>query len=298
MFAFFLLLIGNAGPAVALTQDQQQLVDEKADVILTTATDLIGRAVYGYYNVNVTPMQMGCGGFVYYVFLQNGIDLGTLNNNTQSKLGEYVPKSELKKGDLVFFDANLTDQNPTTHVGIYYGDNKIIHMANEELDIVISDLSGYYYTKNYYTARRVIPTYLFPQKITPSGSIVEFAESLTGVAKYGFTYNEERLLFNSPEFVYYVYKENGVDLGTKYAYQQARLGQPVSMKELQPGDLLFFAITPGGYITSRSLVGIYCGNNEFVICAYINPKTGEGVVKGNLSDVNYSSKFVTARRIL
>ncbi|WP_161823245.1 C40 family peptidase [Sporotomaculum syntrophicum] len=296
MFAF-LLLIGNAGPAAALTQDQQRLVDEKADAILTTAKDLIGQAVYGYYNVNVTPMRMGCGGYVYYVFLQNGIDLGTLNNNIQSELGEYVAKNDLQKGDLVFFDANKTDQNPTTHVGIYYGNNKIIHMASEELDIVISDLSGSYYTKNYYTARRVIPTYLLPQNSTPAGSIVETAESLMGIAKYG-SYNETKLTFNSPEFVYYVCKENGVDLGTKYSNQQARLGQPVSKDKLQPGDLLFFAITPGGNITSRSLVGIYSGSNEFVVCSYINPKTGEGVVKGNLSDAKYSSKFVTARRVL
>lgn len=295
MFAF-LILMGSAGPVSALTQAQQRIVDEKTDAILDTATDLIGQAVYGYYNVNVTPMRMGCGGYVYYVFLQNGIDLGTLNNNLQSELGEYVAKSDLQKGDLVFFDANKTDQNPTTHVGIYYGNNKIIHMASEELDIVISDLSGSYYTKNYYTSRRVIPAYVLPQNNTPAGSIVETAESLMGVTKYG-SYNETKLTFNSPEFVYYVCRENGVDLGTKYSNRQARLGQSVSKDKLQSGDLLFFAITPGGNITSRSLVGIYCGNNEFIVCTYIDPKTKEGVVKGNLTDAKYSSMFVTARRI-
>jgi cell wall-associated NlpC family hydrolase len=48
----------------------------------------------------------------------------------------------VKKGDLVFFDANPSNSDPTDHLGIYIGDNKIIHMANPELNITISDLGS------------------------------------------------------------------------------------------------------------------------------------------------------------
>ena len=59
-------------------------------------------------------------------------------------------------GDLIIFkNQSLT---AIGHVGIYIGDNKIIHASEPGVGVVITDMnaSGYNYNKRYVTARRII----------------------------------------------------------------------------------------------------------------------------------------------
>jgi peptidoglycan DL-endopeptidase CwlO len=62
------------------------------------------------------------------------------------------------------------------------------------------------------------------------------------------------------------------------------MGTPVSIDQLQPGDLVFF--------TGASHVGIYIGGGQFIHA----PHTGDVVKISSLSGY-YSSAFYTARRI-
>ncbi len=290
IFTFCMLLVGGPGTAEALTSYQQQLVDRKADSIVDTAASLIGKATYNNSVYKDTyPYEFGCGGFVYYVFLQNGIDLHTRNNNHMIELGTYVPKSELKKGDLVLFDSNLNDKAPSTHVAIYYGDNKVIHMADTRLNVVISDLNDPYYKTYYATARRVIPGYMSFGAKTRADEVVEFAERLIGVAKFGYPTNENTLTFTSPAFVRYIYKQFGFDIGM-YAKDQVLVGQYVPKEKLQRGDLVFFSTeaNPG----KVALVGVYAGNLQVVICA-----SQAGANKVLLAYDFYKANYVTARRL-
>lgn len=125
----------------------------KADAIVQTALDLVGRAQYGSYSES--RLTFDCSGFVYYVFKKNGIDLKTRDDDKQVKLGRYVAKRDLQKGDLVFFNANPSDRSDVTHVGIYIGDGKIVHSANSRSDVTITSLDSSWYTKYYKNARRV-----------------------------------------------------------------------------------------------------------------------------------------------
>ena len=289
--------LGASGATTAITATtatDPSLIDQKADRIVNTAIDLIGKATYSSTVYKDTyPYQFGCAGFTYFVFKQNGIDMATRSTLRQSLLGEYVPKDQLKKGDLVFFDSNPNDSYPVTHVGIYIGDNKIVHMADPRNNVIISDLDSKSYYRDYYkTARRIIPSYMPTSQLTAGDKIVASAEELMGKVQFGSPYNESTLTFNSPEFIYYIYKMNGFNLPTKMATEMAALGDYVPKDQLQKGDLVFFSTEANS--SKISLVAIYTGNSQIII----NAGSSTDVVKRLLTNDYYQSHYVTARRIL
>lgn len=121
----------------------------KADAIIATAKKYIG---VPYLWGGTTPKGFDCSGFVQYVFRAHGIQLNR-TCVTQYTQGTYVSKSNLKPGDLVFFQN--TYKAGISHVGIYIGNNQFIQSSSSK-GIVISSLSNSYYIKHYYGARRVL----------------------------------------------------------------------------------------------------------------------------------------------
>lgn len=84
----------------------------------------------------------------------------------------------------------------------------------------------------------------------------------------------------------YVYSHAaGVKLG-RTTYDQVKQGTTISLKNLQPGDLLFWGSASAPYH-----VGIYVGNNQYIHAA----TPGQGVIKQTLSSYFYPS---VAKRIL
>ncbi|MCA1057183.1 NlpC/P60 family protein [Rossellomorea aquimaris] len=279
--------------SIAATAPQQTEVEMKADDIISTAKSLIGTATYERYVYN-PPYEFGCSGFIYYAFKENGIDLATRDTNVQAQLGEYVPKDELQKGDLVFFDSNPNDDDPVTHNGIYIGNNKIIHMADEENDILISDLDGKdYYQNNYKTARRVLPSFMYNEAPSSTAEkVVQIAEGLIGKASYGSPYNEGTLTFNGAGMTYYTFKQVGIDLESKTAIEQSKLGEPVKREDLKKGDLVFLSNNSSdGKIVH---VGIYAGNDQIIHAA----GSDSGVKKSVILNGYYDEHYVTARRVI
>lgn len=101
-----------------------------------------------------SPKGFDCSGFVYYVYKHFGITLERASAE-QAKQGTKVSKSNLKVGDLVFFDTN-GGKNGINHVGIYIGDGKFIHAESERKGVTITELSESYYSRSYMTARRML----------------------------------------------------------------------------------------------------------------------------------------------
>ena len=93
-----------------------------------------------------------CSGYTSYVYAQVGISLPH-SAKSQSSYGTYIARENLQPGDLVFLSNNKT--NGIGHVGIYIGDNKIIHAESSRYyKITINELTGWY-ANHYITARRV-----------------------------------------------------------------------------------------------------------------------------------------------
>lgn len=94
-----------------------------------------------------------CSSFTQYVYKKNGISLPR-SSVQQSKVGKYVPRSQLQPGDLIFSDTNKDGK--INHVSIYMGNNKLLHTYKVGVGVTISNFSGSTWDKTYVTARRVL----------------------------------------------------------------------------------------------------------------------------------------------
>ncbi len=94
-----------------------------------------------------------CSSFTKFVYKNIGIDIPRTSLR-QSKFGKYVKRSELKKGDLIFFDTSKKRKGYVNHVGIYLGDNKFIHASSAKKKVVITSLDKNFYSNRYKGARR------------------------------------------------------------------------------------------------------------------------------------------------
>jgi len=137
VFSLVLFLSIGAGSVFAA----ESKLDETVDGLIGTPYKFAGTTTNGF----------DCSGFTSYVFEQFGIDLPH-SSKSQDQEGYWVDKSDLRKGDLVFFN---TDGKGISHVGIYLGDGEFIHSATNH-GVVKNKLSESYYAKRYVSARRVL----------------------------------------------------------------------------------------------------------------------------------------------
>lgn len=121
---------------------------EKTDNIIKTAEKYLKTP---YKFGGETPKGFDCSGFVKFVYEKNGKKLPR-TADTQYKTGTTVERSRLKPGDLVFF---TTYAPGASHVGIYYGSGKFIHVSSSK-GVMISQLDETYWKPRYFGARRVI----------------------------------------------------------------------------------------------------------------------------------------------
>lgn len=94
-----------------------------------------------------------CSGLTLVVYRLNGLNLPR-SSRQQWKVGVPVKRSQLLKGDLVFFAT--AGKKRISHVGIYAGDGKFIHAPGRGKKIRTAFLSSRYYKSNYRGARRFI----------------------------------------------------------------------------------------------------------------------------------------------
>lgn len=80
------------------------------------------------------PNAFDCSGLVSWAYKKVGVSLPR-TSRAMSRVGTLVSRGELQPGDLVFF------YKPVSHVGIYIGDNKIVHASTRKSPVKISDMS-------------------------------------------------------------------------------------------------------------------------------------------------------------
>lgn len=96
--------------------------------------------------------------------------------------------------------------------------------------------------------------------------------------------------FDCSGFTKYVYGKYGYTLN-RISKDQASNGTYVSRANIQPGDLVFYSFDQNEII---SHVGIYLGNGKMIH----SPKTGDTVKITDVSTSYWTSRYVTARRII
>ena len=134
------------------TDSSTSTTSSSVNKVISLAKSLLGKSyVWGAQG----PSTFDCSGFTYYVFKNAAnITLPRVSQD-QSSHGTYVSKSNLKVGDLVFFDTNGANDGNVSHVGIYLGNNQFIHASSSKGKVVISEMSSYY-SGAYVNARRVL----------------------------------------------------------------------------------------------------------------------------------------------
>lgn len=106
----------------------ESISPETTEAIIAQAEKLLG---VPYLWGGMSAKGVDCSGLVRISHIMNGILLPR-NASQQIKCGERVPLDQLQRGDLVYFGTPATDDKPmrVTHVGIYLGNNKIIHSSH------------------------------------------------------------------------------------------------------------------------------------------------------------------------
>lgn len=123
--------------------------NKKIDKVISTVKAQVGKPyVYGAAG----PNSFDCSGLTYYSYKQVGIYLNR-SSRSQASNGTYVSKSNLKPGDLVFFNSGT---NTIRHVGMYVGNGKFVHSPSPGKSVKYENLNSSYYQKGYVTARRII----------------------------------------------------------------------------------------------------------------------------------------------
>ena len=102
-----------------------------------------------------TPYKFGgterdgvdCSGFVLRVYKDAlGISLPR-NSRAQREFCPWADVNTLYPGDLLFFSSD-TERDRVTHVGIFVGDNQMIH-ASTSRGVIMTDITTAYYKRNY-----------------------------------------------------------------------------------------------------------------------------------------------------
>ncbi|OYD06903.1 C40 family peptidase [Paludifilum halophilum] len=123
------------------------------DQLIQTGEKYMGTP-YKFGASSNTTKVFDCSSFTQRVFKENGVDLPR-SSRQQAKVGTTVSKSELQKGDLLFFKLRSSN-GEIGHVGIYAGDGKILHTWGPG-GVRYDDLSDGWLEWGYVKAKRVTP---------------------------------------------------------------------------------------------------------------------------------------------
>lgn len=280
MYSFFFkglltFLIATGLVLIPLSEQPKVEASTLGERAARLALDQVGQP-YRYGGISPST-GFATGGLVYYVYSQNGVELPK-TMTAQSRVGEFVSKSNLRPGDLVFFRSPTNSS--VSHVGIYVGSGKFVASAPQTNGVVIRSLSTSYYSDNYLGARRVTAT-------TKGEQIVETAEKYLGTPyRFGATGPNS---FDCSGLVQRVYAENGIRL-PRTAASQSTVGTLVAPSQLKAGDLIFFKDT---YKPGISHVGIYDGNGQ-IIHAWPN----RGVITTSINNSYLRAHYAGIKRIV
>ena len=127
----------------------EALDDEVFAAIIKEAEKYLG---YPYVWGGSSPStSFDCSGFVSWVINHSGLDVGRLGAQGLCNICTPVPSANVKPGDLVFFTGTY-DTPGVSHVGIYVGNNMMIHCGDP---ISYANLNSSYWQSHFYRYGRL-----------------------------------------------------------------------------------------------------------------------------------------------
>jgi len=134
--------------------------DERIEAVIAEGAKLLGTAYVfgavryhdgsGHLLKNFTTSEFDCSSLMQYIFYKGAHVNLQVNTRTQIYQGKTVTKSQLKRGDLMFFTNASRKNNKgierVGHVALYLGDNWILHTASDyaKIEQISSTRWGYF----------------------------------------------------------------------------------------------------------------------------------------------------------
>ena len=127
----------------------EALEDEVFAAMITEAEKYLGYPyVWGGSNPSTS---FDCSGFVSWVINHSGWNVGRLGAQGLCNICTLVSSASVKPGDLVFFEGTY-DTDGVSHVGIYVGNNMMIHCGDP---ISYTNLNSSYWQTHFYAYGRL-----------------------------------------------------------------------------------------------------------------------------------------------
>ena len=141
---------------LALLEPEQQVDLSRNTELKVDSIKELKKSAYGFLGTRYrfggsSRSGIDCSSFVQHVFKELEVTLPRTARE-QFEVGSAVAPGDLQKGDLIFF---ATYASYPSHVGIYLGNNKMIHASSRDRRVVISSLNTSYYRSRFLGAKRI-----------------------------------------------------------------------------------------------------------------------------------------------
>jgi cell wall-associated NlpC family hydrolase len=140
-------LMSSIGSRLSQARDD---VSTRASELVVRAMGLLG--VPYQFGGNDAQTGLDCSGLVRLVYEESLGKILPRRAAEQAAATDAIDRSELKPGDLVFFN---TMRRAFSHVGIYVGEGKFIHAPRSGAQVRIEDMRTSYWNTRFNGARRV-----------------------------------------------------------------------------------------------------------------------------------------------
>lgn len=125
------------------------------ETAISTGSSIVGNSPYkwggGRTSADIKNRLFDCSAFVHWAYASAGVNLGWSTSELVNQ-GRAVSASEMKRGDLVFFDTYKTNG----HVGIYLGNGTFLN-DNSSHGVSIDSMSNSYWKSHFSgVVRRVV----------------------------------------------------------------------------------------------------------------------------------------------
>ena len=104
--------------------------------------------------MNFDSTKFDCSGLVNWSYYWAGVNIGVQYTGSLVTMGQSISKGNIQAGDIILFSSDGT-QSGVHHVGIYIGNNQMIHAPYTGTVIQIANLNTAYWQAEWYTARRI-----------------------------------------------------------------------------------------------------------------------------------------------
>ena len=140
-------VIINSSNIIALNETNKDYISTRANYTSSRSYSRIsisnkiantGKSYLGvpYCKGGTTPKCFDCSGFVKYVYNKQGFYIPRMANDQLNNMVR-ISKDKAKPGDLVFF---LSKNGYAYHVGIYMGNNKVLHSPKPKSKVKIEKI--------------------------------------------------------------------------------------------------------------------------------------------------------------